>query len=86
MEKINYRKLELDLIDRLLKRLEARDYPSMWAKRFGKVVEPATKSQLGLLAQLGIRPKWQATRQEADEMICHYKLILNTVNGAERFP
>ena len=86
MEKINHRNNERDLIDRLLKLLEARYDSSMRAKRLDKIVEPATYKQLGLLAKLGIRLQWQATREEADEMICHYQLILNTATGRGRIP
>ena len=86
MEKINHRNNERDLIDRLLKLLEARYDSSMRAKRLGKIVEPATYKQLNLLAELGIRPKWQATREEADELICHYNLILETASRRGRIP
>lgn len=80
MEKINYRKQELDLVDRLLRIVESRASSDGQAKRAVRVTEPATAKQLGLLARLGIYPKWQATRQEASEMISNYKLILATVN------
>ena len=80
MEKINYRKQELDLVDRLLRIVEPRASYSRQAKRAGRVTEPATAKQLWLLVKLGIYPKWEATRQEAEEMIIHYKLILATVN------
>jgi hypothetical protein len=50
------------------------------ARQVGRVTDPATAKQLGLLAKLGIYPKWQATTQEASEMISNYKLILATVN------
>ncbi|MCK5616245.1 hypothetical protein KAR91_81035 [Candidatus Pacearchaeota archaeon] len=71
MEKINYRKQELNLADRLVSFLESR--------RIGRVAEPATNRQLGLLGRLGIRPLWIATRREAEEMIAHYKTILSSV-------
>ena len=79
MEKINYHKHEQDLLDRLERFLEAERQPRP-ARPAGRVTEPATRDQLGLLAKLGIYPKWHATRFEADEMICHYKLILGSVN------
>jgi len=80
MGKINYRKQELDLVDRLLRIVEPRASYSRQAKQAGRVTEPATAKQLGLLAEHGICPKWEATRKEAEEMIIHYKLILATVN------
>ncbi len=80
MEKINYRKQELDLVDRLLRIVEPRASHSRQAKQAGRVTEPATAKQLWLLAKHGICPKWEATRKEAEEMIIHYKLILATVN------
>jgi|GEM_PF-5360510 hypothetical protein len=79
MEKINYYEQERDLLDRLERFLEAERQPRP-ERPTGRVTEPATREQLGLLAKLGIYPKWQATRYEADEMICHYKLILGSVN------
>jgi hypothetical protein len=79
MEKINYYEHERDLLDRLERFLEAERQPRP-VRSTGRVTEPATREQLGLLAKLGIYPKWQATRYEADEMICHYKLILGSVN------
>ena len=80
MEKINYRKQELDLVDRLLRIVESRASSDGQAKQAGRVTEPATAKQLGLLAKLGIVPNWEATKQEASEMISHYELILATVN------
>lgn len=79
MEKINYHEHERELLDRLERFLEARR-PTRLARSSGRVTEPATKQQLELLADLGIYPKWQATRYEAEEMICNYKLILSSVN------
>ena len=79
MEKINYRKQELDLVDRLLQIVESGANSNRQVKQVGRVTEPATAKQLGLLAKLGIYPKWEATRKEAEEMIIHYKLILATV-------
>jgi len=79
MEKINYHKHERDLLDRLERFLEAERQPRP-ARQTGRVTEPASKKQLELLANFGIYPKWQATRFEADEMICNYKLILGSVN------
>jgi hypothetical protein len=80
MKKIKYDKQERDLADRLLQILKGERYSRLPVKQPGQVTDPATREQLGLLASLGIRPKWQATRYEADEMICHYKLILGSVN------
>ncbi len=74
MEKINYRKQELDLADRLMDFFEAR--------RIGRVTEPATSGQLRLLGRLGIRPLWIVTRKEAEEMIVHYKTILDSARGS----
>lgn len=79
MEKINYHEQERELLDRLERFLEARR-PSRPARPTGRVTEPATRKQLEILANLGIYPKWQATRYEAEEMIVHYKLILGSVN------
>ena len=53
---------------------------SRQARQVGRVTDPATAKQLRFLAKQGIRPKWEATRKEAEEMIMHYKLILATVN------
>ena len=53
---------------------------SRQVRQVGRVTDPATVKQLWLLAKHGIRPKWEATRKEAEEMIIHYKLILATVN------
>jgi hypothetical protein len=80
MEKINYNKQEQNLVDRLLLLVDARLNSHVPARHTGRVTEPATREQLGLLAKLGIYPKWQATRYEADEMICHYRLVLGSVN------
>ena len=79
MEKINYYKQERDLADRLVHFLEAERRPRR-ERRTGRVTEPATNEQLELLAKFGIYPKWLATRQEANEMICNYRIILNSVN------
>jgi len=79
MKKINYNKQEMDLVDRLLRLLEAERFARLPEKQHGQVTEPATREQLGLLAKLGIYPKWQATRCEAEEMICHYRQILGSV-------
>ena len=76
MEKINYHKHEQDLVDRLGRFLQTKRQ-SRPARSTGRVTEPATREQLGLLAKLGIYPKWDATRFEADEMIFNYKLILS---------
>ena len=80
MEKINYYKQEQDLVNRLLRFLEAERNPRSPAKQAGRVTEHASKRQLELLAKLGIYPKWHATRYEAQEMICHYRLIQGSVN------
>lgn len=80
MKKINYNKQETDFVDRLLRLLEAERFARLPEKQPVRVTEPATREQLGLLAKLGIYPKWQATRYEADEMICHYRLVLGSVN------
>jgi hypothetical protein len=86
MEKINYNKQEQDLVDRLeglLGRLEhflEAERRSRPVRRTGRVTEPATRRQLELLANLGIYPKWHATRYEADEMIFNYRIILDSVN------
>lgn len=76
MKKINHDKQGWDLADRLLRILETERY----SKLPTRVTEPATREQLELLARLGIYPKWQATRHEADEMICNYRHILGSVN------
>ncbi|MEN6384770.1 MAG: hypothetical protein ABFD79_06195 [Phycisphaerales bacterium] len=75
MKKIKYNKQEMNLVDRLdrlIGLLEAE------RRSVTEVTDRASEDQLELLAKLGIRPKWQATRQEAYEMICHYRLILKT--------
>ena len=74
MGKINYRKQSLDLVDRLLSIVESAED----CQTVGRVTEPATERQLRLLQELGIRPLWIATRYEAEEMISHYKVILNS--------
>ncbi len=79
MEKINYYEHEQELLDRLERFLEAKRRPRP-ARPTRRVTEPASKKQLERLANLGIYPKWHATRCEAEEMICHYKLILGSVN------
>jgi hypothetical protein len=76
MEKIKYRKQELDLTDRLVGFLESS---SNSRQHVGRVTEPATRRQLGLLSRLGIRPLWIATQKEAEEMIVHYKAICGSV-------
>ena len=80
MEKINYRKQELDLVDRLLRIIESggTSRPTSWHNE--RVTQPATPKQLRLLSEHGIRPLWVATELEADEMILHYKAILRSVN------
>jgi hypothetical protein len=82
MKKINYNKQERDLVDRLLGLLEPKIL-SRPARQTGRVTEPASRKQLEILANLGIYPKWQATRYEAEEMIVNYKLI---VSSAKRRP
>ena len=74
MKKIDYRNQALDLVDRLLSIVESGGS----CQAAGRVTEPATEGQLRLLNRLGIRPRWIATRQEAEEMIIHYKAILNS--------
>lgn len=80
MEKINYYRQELDLMDRLLRFVEHRQHLGLPSGLVSRIVQPATGKQLGLLKKLGIHPKWKVTKQEAHEMICHYRLILNSVN------
>lgn len=80
MKKIDYHQQESDLLDRLQQMLERERNARRRERQPGRVTEPATAEQLGLLAKLGIYPKWQATRYEAEEMICDYKLILGSVN------
>ncbi|MFA6186361.1 MAG: hypothetical protein WC770_03995 [Phycisphaerae bacterium] len=72
MEKIKYHKQEKKSADRPL-RLSESGQASI-------ITEPATKEQLMLLSSLGIYPKWQATRYEAQEMIDYHQLILNSVD------
>ena len=79
MEKTNYREQELDLAERLLKFLESGGSSRRSSGRLERVTQPATRKQLRLLEDLGIRPKWIATKQEASEMILHYKAILDSV-------
>jgi hypothetical protein len=79
MEKINYHEHERELLDRLERFLEAARRPRP-ARTTGRVTEPASRKQLEILANLGIYPKWHATRYEAEEMISNYKLILGSVN------
>ena len=62
----------LDLADRLVSFLESG---SNSRQHVGRVTEPATRRQLGLLSRLGIRPLWIATQQEANELICQYRAI-----------
>lgn len=78
MKKINYRKQESDLVDRLLQIVKSSRDSSRQTIVAGKVTDPATEQQLGLLKRFGIRPKWEATRMEAEEMIVHYKLVLSS--------
>ena len=80
MEKINYRKQELDLVDRLLRIIESGSTSRPTSRHNGRVTQPATPQQLRLLSEHGIRPLWVATEQEAEEMIVHYKAILRSVN------
>jgi len=79
MGKINYRKQELDLVDRLLRIVEPRASYSRQAKQAGRVTEPATAKQLGLLAKHGICPKWEATRKEAEVFSVNYNFPSMTV-------
>ena len=78
MEKINCRKQELDLVDRLMSFLESG---SNSRQHVGRVTEPATRRQLGLLSRLGIRPLWIASEHELEEMIVHYRTVLESVTG-----
>ena len=80
MEKINYRKQELDLVDRLLRIIESGCTSRPTSRHNDRVTQPATHKQLRLLSEHGIRPLWVATEQEAEEMIVHYKAILRSVN------
>ena len=80
MEKTNYREQELDLAERLLRFFESEGASRQSYGRLERVTQPATHKQLRLLSDLGIRPKWHATKQEASEMILHYKAVLASVN------
>jgi hypothetical protein len=80
MEKINYRTQELDLVERLLRIIESGGTSRESSRHTERVTQPATRRQLRLLSEHGIRPLWIATEQEADEMILHYKVILRSVN------
>jgi hypothetical protein len=73
MEKINYRKQELDLVDRLLKIIESGSNPRQHVAR---VADSATGKQLEQLSRHGIRPLLKATKQDAEELIANYKAIL----------
>ena len=79
MEKVNYHKQELDLANRLLRIIESGAASRPVSRHIERVTRPATHRQLRLLSEHGIRPKWLATEQEADEMIMHYKAILDSV-------
>jgi hypothetical protein len=81
MEKINYREQELELANRLLKFLESGGSSRQTSRCSGRVTQSATDDQLQLLESMGIRPKWLATEQEADEMILHYKAILRSATA-----
>ncbi len=78
MEKINYHKQELDLADRLEELIKASRNSHLSSRQIGRVTDPATSEQLQILSRHGIRPLWIATRKEAEEMIFHYKVILNS--------
>jgi len=78
MEKINYRKQELDLVDRLLRIIESDATSSVSSRCSGRITDPATERQLRLLGRLGIRPLWEATRLEAEELIVHYQAVLSS--------
>jgi hypothetical protein len=80
MEKINIYEQEPDFIERPLRDIESGSNSRLQSRPAGKVTEPATKGQLMLLNRLGIYPKWQATRYEAQEMIDYHQLILNSVD------
>jgi len=80
MEKINLYEQEQDFINRPLHDVESGDNSRLQSRQTGRVTEPATEGQLRLLNRLGIYPKWQATRYEAQEMIDYHQLILNSVN------
>ena len=80
MEKINYRKQELDLVDRLLRIIESGAASRPASLHTERVTQLATDRQLRILSEHGIRPLWNATEQEAAEMIMHYKAILRSAN------
>jgi hypothetical protein len=80
MEKITIYEQEPDFIERPLRDIESGDNSHVRSAKAGEVTEPATKAQLRLLGGLGIYPKWQATRYEAQEMIDYHQLILNSVD------
>jgi hypothetical protein len=76
MEKINYRKQELDLVDRLLRIIESGATSKASFEHTERESDQATDEQLRLLNRLGIRPLWKATKQDAEELIANYKAIL----------
>ncbi len=78
MEKVNDHRQKLDLVSRLLQLVEPRCISRSLQPSSERVTQPATRQQLLLLKSLGIRPKWVATRQEADEMIENYRIILDS--------
>lgn len=80
MEKINIYEQEPDFIEMPLHDIESGSNSRVQSDRAGRVTEPATKVQLRHLGRLGIYPKWQATRYEAQEMIDYHQLILNSVD------
>jgi len=69
MEKINYRKQELDWVDRLLRIIESGSEAAVSSKWSSNGAEQALASRPELLSGLGIRPKWKATRSEVEEMV-----------------
>jgi hypothetical protein len=80
MKKIKYPNQEKRSADRILRLTKSDSNSHSQQSRTGSVTEPATKDQLRLLSRLGIYPKWQATRYEAQEMIDYHQLILNSVD------
>jgi hypothetical protein len=80
MEKINYRKQELDLVDRLLRIIESGAASRPASRHTERVTQYATREQLRILSEQGIRPLWNATEQEAEELIGNYKAILKSFN------
>jgi hypothetical protein len=76
MEKINYRKQELDLVDRLLRIIESGATSKAPFEHKERASDQATDEQLRLLNRLGLRPLWKATKQDAEELIANYKAIL----------